>query len=35
MQISSRDRRILMSSDPLQNVQIDASVGHPAQRGVS
>jgi hypothetical protein len=34
MQIASRDRRILMSGDPLQNVQIDASVGHLCQGGV-
>ena len=34
MQVASRDRRILMSGDPLQDVQIDASVGHPCQGGV-
>jgi hypothetical protein len=34
MQVASRDRRILMSGHPLQDMQIDASVGNPCQRGV-
>jgi hypothetical protein len=34
MQVASRDCRILMSGDSLQDVQIDASVGHPGQGGV-
>ena len=32
--VASRDRRILMADDPLQDVEIDASVGHPRQGGV-
>ena len=34
MQVASSDRRILMAGDALQDVQIDASVGHPGQGGV-
>ena len=34
MQVASRDRRILMAGDPLQDVQIDTGVGHPCQGGV-
>jgi hypothetical protein len=34
MQVASRDRRILMVGDPLQDVQIDAGLGHPCQGGV-
>ena len=32
--LDNRDCRILMSGDSLQDVQIDASVGHPGQGGV-
>jgi hypothetical protein len=34
MQVASRDRRILMAGDALQNVQIDADVGHQWESGV-
>jgi hypothetical protein len=34
MQVASRDRRILMVGDLLQDVQIDAGLGHPCQGGV-
>jgi hypothetical protein len=34
MQVASRDCRILMAGDPLQDVQIDASISHPGQGGV-
>jgi hypothetical protein len=34
MQVASRDRRIVMAGDPLQDVQIDASISHPCQGGV-
>jgi hypothetical protein len=29
MQVVSRDRRVLLVGDALQDVQIDASIGHP------
>jgi hypothetical protein len=32
--VASRNCRILMSGDPLQDVQIGASVGQPGQGGV-
>ncbi len=31
MQVASRDRRISMFGDPMQDVQIDPGVGHPYQ----
>ena len=34
MQVASRDRRIPMFGDPLQDVQIDPGVGHPMSGGV-
>jgi hypothetical protein len=34
MQVASRDCRILMAGDPLQDVQIDASTSHPGHGGV-
>jgi hypothetical protein len=34
MLVASSGRRILMAGDPLQDVQIDASVSHPGQGGV-
>ena len=35
MQVASRDRRILMAGDPLQDVQIDTGVGHPYRSGMT
>jgi hypothetical protein len=34
MQVSARHGRVLVPGDPLQQVQFDAGVGHPGQRGV-
>ena len=35
VEITARHRRVLMASHTLEQVQLDAGIGHPGQRSVS